>query len=666
MNNDEQKEYLIKAISFSKGKKLPEPKEEVDRQSGVIKWGQKNDYPFYLIDMYNGSAWHQGIVKNKTYYIAGGGIKVVQGVLDKFLENEYTDFNIEDVIQSCAFDQELFDAFAVIGTWNKEGTRVVKWEHVDVDALRFTEDDKIAYSEDWTARRQDPEKTGYKEYDVLNKRNPQGQFIIYYKSPSKKAKGEQGIYPKPPYVGGITAINTDVLISKYHFYEIQNGFKGGTLVNLANGVPDTEEEARAHRDAVKGSTTSIEDTNEVIITFSDGQDGAPTVLQLNGNDLADRYNLTEKSVQQNILVAHSATNPVMFGIIQEGSFNAAESQELFEIFVSTYVETRQKTLNWLLNEMASLSGFEGSKMELITPDPFDAEVVGNSPSQNVDPAQDPELATVDDVSGTAMNGAQISSLVGIVEAVSLGTLTPNAAVEVILASFPTIDRQQAEKIVGVTPGLTSEFRSAENDLKVFAEYGQPKSKYKALRSFSVGHDFSSKEVEKLEIDNFTMFFDKIGDIRSGLTDLDKNVLKLLKEGEDGSSITKALDEPLTEVAKSINKLEKLNLLVEGSTSSLGNQVLEGLDVTVDQFEVRYSYEVKPGFGAEVISTSRDFCKELIRQDRMYLRSEIDTISNRIGRDVWVKRGGFYHNPDTGRTTPWCRHEWVQHLVIKQD
>ena len=162
-----------------------------------------------------------------------------------------------------------------------------------------------------------------------------------------------------------------------------------------------------------------------------------------------------------------------------------------------------------------------------------------------------------------------------------------------------------------------------------------------------------------------MFFDKIGDIRAGLTDLDKNVLELLRRGEDGTSISNAIDEPIVDVAKSIDKLNRLNLLVDNATSTLGEQVLDGLDIEVDQFEVRYSYEVKSGLGKEVIPTTRDFCRELIGQNRMYLRSEIDQISSAIGRDVWRYRGGFYHNDKIGRTTPWCRHEWRQSLVIKQ-
>jgi len=680
MSNKDKKDYLVKAISFSNSKGLPDATEELDRRMGYIKWGKKNDYPFHLIDMYNGSAWHQGIIKNKTYYIAGGGIEVVRGQFDKFLKNEYTDFNIEDVMQSCTFDYELFDAFAVLGTWNKDGTRVVKWEHVDVDALRKSEDNKYYYSDDWTSFKQD-ETTGFKEYTVLDKTNPTGQFIIYYQAPSKKSKGEKGVYPKPPYVGGLTAINTDVLISKYHLYEIQNGFKGGTIVNLANGQPETDEEARAHRDNIKGSTTNIEDANEVIITFSDGNDNAPSVLSLNGNDLADRYDLTEKSVQQNILVAHSATNPTMFGIIQEGSFNAAESKDLFQIFISTYVESRQGNLDWLLNTMAALSGVEDGEAHLVTPDPFEgtSTQTAQEPTEEVEdtvestePTDDTgadEAAAEGDVAGTALNGAQIGSMVDIVAAIGRDELTPESALAIILASFPLITVEQAEQIVGMdaatdTTEFKEEFRNAKKDLKVFGEYGRKKSEFKVIKSYSVSNNFGSDEVTQMEADNFTLFFDKIGDIRGNLTELDRNILKLLQDGEDGTSIQDALDATTREVAKSINKLQDLNLLTEDGTSKLGNDVLEGLDVEIEQFEVLYSYEVRAGLGAEVIAGSRDFCRELIRQDRMYSREEINTISARIGRDVWTKRGGFYHNPDTGRTTAWCRHEWQQHLVVK--
>jgi len=587
----------IMATGFSNSKKLPEAKETYDKKLGFQKWGLDNQYPFYLVDMYNGSAWHQGIIKTKTYYVAGGGLEVVNGQLDEFLKNPHSDFTIDEMIKKVAFDFELFDGFCVVGSWNREGTKVVRWEHFDVDRVRTNIDESMYFfSDDWSARKQTKEDTNFREIKPLDLERKEGKFVIYYKSPSKQTKGDLGTYPKPSYIGGITDINADLLISKYHYYEISNGFKVGTLINFANGTPKSKEEENAIVDQVKGTSTSIEDVNEVIITFSDGNENAPSVLSLNGNDLADRYNLTEKSIQQNILVAHSATNPMLFGIKTEGQLGGAtELLESFEIFKSIYVNGRQKTLLWVLDKMIELSGEVG-------------------------------------------------------------------AVQFIQAMPMEIKKEETPE------QMTEEFRSADKDLKVFRKYGKEKSEFNIVKSISVSNEFGSKQVEQFETDNFKHFFDEASDIQKGLTELDKNVLKMLKAGEESSSIAKAVDAPMTEIAKSMDKLSKLNLISKGQTSKLGELVLDGLEVEIDQFEIRYSYEVKPGLGAEVIPTTREFCETLIDINRMYLRSEINTISSKdqgIGRDVWRYRGGWYNNPKTGRTTPWCRHEWRQHLVLKK-
>jgi len=661
------KNKKIHATGFSQSKKIPEGKESLDKKHGFQKWGSDNQYPFFLVDLFNGSAWNQGIIKTKTYYVAGGGLKITSGQLDNFIENKFSDFTIDEMIKKVAFDFELFDGFCVIGTWNREGSKVVRWEHFDIDRVRTNIDESIYYfSDDWSARKQTFEDTNYRQLLPLDMENRTGKFVIYYKTPTKQTKGDRGTYPKPSYIGGITDINADLLISKYHFFEISNSFKIGSIINFASGQPQSKEEERSVVEQVKGTSTSIEDTNDVIITFSDGNENAPSVLNLNGNDLADRYNLTEKSIQQNILVSHSATNPMLFGIKTEGQLGGAtELLESFEIFKSIYVAQRQNSLLWLIDKMIELSGEVGT-VEFVEASPMGivAEAIEEVSIDALPGQPVVEEEETENVSGTAMNGAQISSLVGIVEAVGLGTLTPESGVQVILASFPSITIQQAREIVGIkeTP---SEFRSAKEDLKIFKKYGQSKDEFKVVKSISVSNDFGSKQVEQFEADNFKQFFDKVDDIRNGLTSLDKNVLKMLIEGEDGTSISKAINEPIVEVAKSMDRLGKLNLIVDGVTSKLGEQVLDGIDVQIDQFEIRYSYEVKPGLGAEVIPTSREFCETLIGINRMYLRSEIDLITGSIGRDVWRYRGGFYHNPKTNRTTAWCRHEWRQHLVLKK-
>ena len=340
----------LESMSFRKDFVLPI--EEQDRMLGFIKWGKKNDYPYFLVDLFNGSAWHQGIIKNKTHYIAGGGLEVVSGELARFIANPYSDFNMNEIVEQLAFDYELFGAFAVKGTWNREGTRVAVWEYLGIDAIRISSDERMYYlSDDWTVQQQSAEKTNLRTIPALDENNKVGSFVLYYKDPAKKARKEHGVYPKPPYQGGITAIQTDVDISKFHMYELQNGFKSGTLITFMDGFPETQEEAESFKNQIKGPASSIENSGDIIITFAPSADQAPKVESLTGNDLDKRYESLESSVQQNILVAHAVVSPSLFGVAPEGSFNAAESAELFEIFKNTYVNTRQKRIEWILNFM---------------------------------------------------------------------------------------------------------------------------------------------------------------------------------------------------------------------------------------------------------------------------------------------------------------------------
>lgn len=659
----------ITSISFSK--KFILPTEEKDRSRGFMKWGKKNDYPFYLIELLQGSAWHQGIIKNKTFYIAGGGIETVSGDLNNFLKNPFSDFTIEEISQRMAFDYEVFGAYCVKGTWNQDGSAVAKWEHIDVDAARLSEDEMMLFlSDDWSSMQQTPEGTNFRSLTAYDDKNRQGTFFIYYKEPSKQAKGEKGVYAKPPYFGGITAIQTDCDISKFHMYEIQNGFKAGTLINFPGGQPESVEEENAIKQQVKGKSQSIEETGEIVITFSNSPGEAPTVLSLNGNDLAERYLMTEKSVQQNILVSHSITAPTLFGVIQEGSFNAAESADLFEIFKMTYVHARQKALEWGLNYMAKLSGAVGT-LKLADVKPIKSAVQDAiEPTQAANPTALPAIApdaTVD-VAKSALNGAQIASLVDIVSNLKQGILTPDSALQIVLASFPSIDEAQARKIVGLPSMQMNSCSKGEfsaDEVSIFAEYGADKSEYKVLKSTPIAWNTEHDEVIRMES---MMQFDKVGDITATLNDVDKNVLEMLKNGEDTSTIAKATKQTVQKVTESIDKLTKLEVITKGELTSLGEALLENVKAPVSQFEVRYSYEKRPGVsGPSKLpdGRTRDFCARLIDLNRFYTRQEIESISARVDRNVWLYKGGWYSDPKTGVTTPYCRHEWNQSLVIKR-
>jgi len=526
------------SLSFKKDYQKPD--EERDRMYDFIKWGKKNDYPYFLVDLYNGSAWHQGIIKNKVTYIAGGGLESTSGDMTAFIENKYSEFDMNEIVEMLSYDYELFGGFCVMGTWNRDGSRVAVWEHIDLDSVRVSEDGLTYYlSDDWTSMQQSPEKTNLRTITALDMQNKEGKFIIYYKDPSKRSKKEKGAYPKPPYYGGITAIQTDADISRYHMHEIANSFKSGTLISFTDGYPETYEEAERIKQQVKGRSQSVEDAGEIVITFSDNKDKAPIVQQLSGNDLDKRYLMTEKSVQQNILVSHSVVAPSLFGVAPEGSFNASESADLFEIFKKTYVDARQRRLEWMLNYMVELSGYVGSvKLKDVSP-------------------------------------------------ITVGETAPAPS---------TMEKQESE-----------------NKINHFCDCGEDADNFDKIASFPIAWDTPNDVVMK----RHDMLFDAIGTLTIGGQGV---------EGLDG-------------LGKSIGGIQ-------------------------NQYEIRYSYREIPGI-PPVKTKSRDFCAKLISLNKLYSRDEINTISSRLGYDVWIYKGGWYNNPETKKTTPWCRHEWVQQIVIKK-
>ena len=585
----------FESMSFRKDFVLPI--EEQDRMLGFIKWGKKNDYPYFLIDLYNGSAWHQGIIKNKTHYIAGGGIEVVSGELARFIANPYSDFTMNEIVEQLAFDYELFGAFAVKGTWNREGTRVAVWEYLPIDMIRISSDERMYYlSDDWTVQQQSAEKTNLRTLPALDEQNKVGSFVLYYKDPAKKGRKEHGVYPKPPYQGGITSIQTDVDISKFHCYELQNGFKSGTMITFMDGFPETQEEAESFKNQIKGPASNIENSGDIIITFAPSADQAPRVESLTGNDLDKRYESLESSVQQNILVAHAVVSPSLFGVAPEGSFNAAESAELFEIFKKTYVDTRQRRLEWILNEMVKLSGDVGV-VKLRDVKPISTAEVAPVSAQPV--AQE-----------TAFNRQDINALMDVVCKMNDGKISSESALTIIMTTYPHIDEVQARRIVGLQSGAqqlsSCKTNHVDDEIGYFAEYGDPANNFDTLMTITIPWDTPMHEVFKKHDEIFAT----IGQVNVG--------------GEGSKGLGKT----------------------DGGS----------------QFEVRYSYRQIPGI-PPVKTQSRAFCVKLIELNRLYTRQEIETISIKLGRDVWRYRGGWYTNPDTGKTTPYCRHEWVQQLVI---
>jgi hypothetical protein len=201
-------------------------------------------------------------------------------------------------------------------------------------------------------------------------------------------------------------------------------------------------------------------------------------------------------------------------------------------------------------------------------------------------------------------------------------------------------------------------------IDMFSAVGKPLKECEVFDKVEVPHGTKGEQMQGFEADCLRNFFDEIGTLTASGKLL--SVLDLVRKGDPISLMPEILDTDLATVMKQIKRLQDLGYIDGINVTNRGIGLLNASNVPTDDFEVRYTYELRDGItGDKVIETTRDFCRELIGLDRAFTREEIDTVSGRVGRDVWFERGGWYHNPNTGQTTPFCRHIWKFILTKKQ-
>jgi DNA-binding Lrp family transcriptional regulator len=332
-------------INFAESK-IPVFKE--NKAKNYITYGTDNKYPQMLIDLYNSSPKHGALVSQKAQYIAGDKTEVIANnteqltiANDKLASiNAYESF--DDVKAKIAADLELFDGFALEIIWNKAKTSIAEIYHLPFQNVRISLDGHYWYAEDWSDRKLDP--IYYYCWNPITRENKQ----LYY---FKMYKAGQGEYPTAPYQSALKYIEIDTEIANFHLNSIKSGFSAQTLLQLFKGVP-TPEEMRQTIKRFKENFSGTDNAGSIIIQFNDPNETPSVVNNLAPSDFDKQFDLLNQTVQQEILMAHRVTSPMLFGIKTEGQLGGrSELIEAYEAFQTAYIEPRQNQMDRALTSI---------------------------------------------------------------------------------------------------------------------------------------------------------------------------------------------------------------------------------------------------------------------------------------------------------------------------
>ena len=565
-------------VQFAEAKQ-PEYREK--KKEGYMEYGDRNDYPLYLVELFNKSAKHNAIVRNKVHYICGNGWTGNE----QFIEKPNRSENLNDLTRKISMDLELFGGAYIEVIWGLN--QVAEMWHIDYTKIRTNKDNtQFWYKDNWKDYK---EKTEF-VYPAFNPKVQEGKQIIYL----KEYRPNIGVYSLPVYFGALNYIESDIEVSKHVLGNAKTGFSASKLITLPDGQPSREEQNEIHKKFKNTYTGS--DGVKYMLSFVNDASRKPIVDDLGQSDLTkEDFGRVDELIQTNIFSGHQVTTPSIFGIAVAGKLGTrTEMRDGYEIFKNTYVNGKQQFLESFMNTMAGYFGYS-EEMRIIPSEPIGIEF-------------------------------------------SEATIKELAPKEWILEKIG-IDINKYQPVQ--TPPELAPVELAEQ-YSVFFEFGEDKSQFEVWKQKSYFEDMELfADVTQLQSDVLDLISkDKriTPEVIADTLNEDIGVVKRIITALEKRGFIKSTESTL---GKGIDS----NIQIERQLTEPLRDIVEKIKPKTTEFLIRYSYEWKQGFSNRNISTSREFCKYLLSANKMYSRSEIEQMSARLGYSVWDRRGGWWTQPD---------------------
>lgn len=642
-----------------------------------VNWGAKNDQPNFLMYLLKRSSYHGGIIKAKSEYVYGKGLSYDSDELtmaqaaqyDQFLNKANPEQSWDDIFRKNCEPLEVFNGIALEVIWKLNGK-------FDVYALNpgnirsNSTNTKYYYCEAWTQYDElgevyeNPHPENHPSFRVFDKFDPQirtGSQVLFYKVPFLTVEEYGHLYPEPNYTPGIQDIDASIGISNFDYNLLNNGMFASSIISLFNGEPETEEKKKIEK-LFKKKFTGSNNAGSFILNFVDKNGTPADVKNLTMSDIDKMFEQLDERLQKKIYATHRF-DPILAGIERDGQWGGTkEVLEKYDKFMKTYVQYRQDIHIKIIQMFGKLSGVNLDKLE----------VKQTSPVLEVMPIDANLFELFDKATLTKYYADKYGIEAVEQESVSMSSVPVNENIknlkgaeyrrlQNLISKYKAgkISRAEAEHMIKgfglgddyINIALGQQFSKDDEILKAFEACA-----IDDINGDIVGEDFIHNGVEASE-----------KAYKQAFAEVDKKtesmVLELLKGNPNITT---------KEIARQLGIDEELvkdiidGLEVAGLISLIGGALaltIKGLNTKPVDIEYEtvtvYEYVTRQDV-PRVESKSRPFCSRLLAlsaNGKRWTKEAIDNISNQFGDDAWTYRGGFYTNPNTQETTPYCRHIW---------
>ena len=343
--NSEKRHVSFAAIDQYVETNIVLPTEKVTNRD-FVEWGKGNNYPGYLLDLYNNVTTLRSIINGNIDFVTGDDVTILP-LGDRFAEgimNTRGDL-ITDIVRDLAKDYNLYGGFALQIIRDHNGD-VAEIYYIDMRFIRSNkENDVFYYNEHW-------EKGGRKDVIIYPKflrnldwaslsdeeRNRHASSILFVKNVHTQ------VYPAPMYAASVLSCEIEKAISQYHWNSLNNNFCPDIIINFNNGDPGDEIKEEIVSD-LEEKFSGYQNGKRFMVSFNKDRLSAVTIDAIKTDDFSERYKALEESCRRQIFAAFRA-QPLLFGLTADVNtgFATDEFEQTFKLYNRTQIRPAQKLI----------------------------------------------------------------------------------------------------------------------------------------------------------------------------------------------------------------------------------------------------------------------------------------------------------------------------------
>jgi len=330
-----------------------------DDKGKIVYYGERNDFPHYITELYNKSSINATAINAITDGIVGGGLTTEDETVLERANRDGESWN--DIFKKVALDRALFGGYALEVIWSNDRTKITDVYHIDfsyIRAHRMNERGIVPgyfvssqFENKGRLRISDDDVVYIPKFSKVDRESPSQ---MYYFNPYRPG---MRYYPLPDYNAGLNIIALDAEIDNFHKNNIKNGLAPSlsitTFTNADNEDRDVIE--RQLRDAYAGS----DNAGSLIYMDVANKDEAPVITPIPQNGADGYYTTVNDMVLQKILTAHRIVSPMLLGIRTEGQLGGrTELLESQALFVANVIQPKQSDILTTFEEIFKVNGYE--------------------------------------------------------------------------------------------------------------------------------------------------------------------------------------------------------------------------------------------------------------------------------------------------------------------